>query len=272
MKANIQVHQRKTRIGDGLIVSNTQYTNFQFPKHFHNYYTILLIEKGVNVGFTGKQSYKLGPGSMLIINPGEVHAGNSLDKNFLRFSSMKIERYQLVEILERNGINVRGDIIFTNEPFKNPRLSSKIRTALDAKANTLQEESSILDFVFDLAAHYRLTESQIPEEQLNLHYLARARDYIHDNYSEELTLEEIAANSNISAYHLLRQFRAFFGLTPFAYLRNLRVEKAITRLSTTESITELAHELGFFDHSHFIKNFRKITGVVPSAYKRMNVC
>jgi AraC-like DNA-binding protein len=95
----------------------------------------------------------------------------------------------------------------------------------------------------------------------------KARDFIHQNYPEDFSLQDIAQYSHLSPYHLIRQFKKQFGLSPFQYLRNYRIEKAKELLKRASSITEAALEVGFFDHSHFLKNFKKTEGISPSKMK-----
>jgi len=98
--------------------------------------------------------------------------------------------------------------------------------------------------------------------------LARVRDLLHSRFKEPLSLTEIARSTDLSPIQLARHFRRQFGCSPAAYIRKLRLDYACERLASSSlPIVDLAHELGFFDQSHFCHTFGKHFGVSPVAYR-----
>jgi AraC family transcriptional regulator len=98
--------------------------------------------------------------------------------------------------------------------------------------------------------------------------LRRAIEFMHDNYSRELDLEEIASAAYLSEFHFARMFKQIAGVTPHSYLANLRLEKARKLLlETTLSISEIAANVGYQSQSHFTRVFRSVTGVTPRAFR-----
>ncbi|WP_338555148.1 helix-turn-helix domain-containing protein [Paenibacillus sp. KS-LC4] len=103
----------------------------------------------------------------------------------------------------------------------------------------------------------------------NLMHLANAISYMEDHYLDPLTLEDIAARSNISVRHLNRIFRSYYQTTPIFYLQRLRLERACTLLKRTQlSITEISYECGFNDSNYFTRLFNKVYGLPPKIYRR----
>jgi len=79
-------------------------------------------------------------------------------------------------------------------------------------------------------------------------------------------LEELVAKSNLSLRQFQRKFKSFTGYTPTEYLRIARMQPILSA-SNPESLTELALQFGFYDQSHFINYFKKITGgLTPRQY------
>ena len=102
----------------------------------------------------------------------------------------------------------------------------------------------------------------------NLMYLANAISYMEDHYLTQLTLEDIAAKSNISVRHLNRIFRSYFQTTPITFLLRLRLERACMLLKRTQlSIMEISYECGFNDSTYFTRQFTKVYGISPKAYR-----
>jgi YesN/AraC family two-component response regulator len=93
--------------------------------------------------------------------------------------------------------------------------------------------------------------------------------YIEENISNEITLEDIARHANISKYHFCRLFKKRIGQSPLNFVRFMRIEKAKELLERGNlTISTAAMDVGFNDVGSFIKQFKKITGMTPSTYKR----
>ncbi|MFC0351772.1 helix-turn-helix domain-containing protein [Undibacterium danionis] len=100
--------------------------------------------------------------------------------------------------------------------------------------------------------------------------LQTALDFLEQNLNEELTLSQLAACSNMSTSHFVREFSACFGETPHRYILRKRLDIARKRLIETQiPITELAMELGFHDASHLSRAFNRQFGSAPSEFRRV---
>lgn len=96
--------------------------------------------------------------------------------------------------------------------------------------------------------------------------------YIRSNYSNAVTLEELAKVAGMSPRYFCRAFSQITGKTPIAYLNFYRIELAGERLlMTDESITEIGFSCGFNDASYFSKMFIKEKGVTPSQYRNQKL-
>jgi len=99
-------------------------------------------------------------------------------------------------------------------------------------------------------------------------YFARVLEYIHAHYTESLSIDTLASIALQSRYHFMRSFKAGFGLTPYQYVLQLRVEKARDcLLRTEETITSLSYRLGFSSTSQFYRAFLKFAGVTPEQFR-----
>jgi len=129
-------------------------------------------------------------------------------------------------------------------------------------AHHLLQHREIADRVRQLPAVRLSTRLQIYKQ------LARAMDLIHDNLGEELSLEALAGEACLSKYHFLRLFRVAYGHSPHQYIQQLRMEKARTILSRTDTpISDVADSLGFVNSQSFSRLFAQRMGVSPTAYR-----
>ena len=95
--------------------------------------------------------------------------------------------------------------------------------------------------------------------------------YIRENYSRDISLDEVSREVNISPYYFSKLFKDSTDQNFIEYLTNLRMEKARELLLTTESsMKEICVAVGYADPNYFSRIFKKNTGVTPTEYKENN--
>jgi AraC family transcriptional regulator len=111
----------------------------------------------------------------------------------------------------------------------------------------------------------------LTEEKGAALWLARATDFVHDNFRTALSLDEVAQVAGVHTAHLSRVFRQKMGCTVGEYLRRLRFEFACQQiLSTDGTLCEVAYDAGFADQSHFNRIFRSQMGITPYMYRKLH--
>ena len=106
------------------------------------------------------------------------------------------------------------------------------------------------------------------EGPLTVYSLAAALNYISNNYSGRLYIENLAKLCNLSVTHFRRVFLSVMGFTPHCFINALRIEKACELLlTTTDSVLSIAEAVGFFSVSSFNRCFLKSMGVSPRTYR-----
>ena len=93
-------------------------------------------------------------------------------------------------------------------------------------------------------------------------------DYIAEHYRTELSLDSICARFNFSKNHIINLFKRQYGTTPFGYLNDLRLSRAMYLLEvTSDTIESIAYESGFGDYSHFYRMFCRKNGISPHRWR-----
>jgi AraC-like DNA-binding protein len=93
-------------------------------------------------------------------------------------------------------------------------------------------------------------------------------DYIRANTASNVSVTELAGLVQMSPSHFARAFKASFGVTPYRFVMQERVEGAKGMLASMDvSASEVAMAFGFASQSHFAKVFRQFAGVTPRQYK-----
>ncbi len=93
--------------------------------------------------------------------------------------------------------------------------------------------------------------------------------YMEQNYTQPITLEDVAKANGMSKYHFSRVFKSETSLTFSEYLNKRRIEAAKALMSEQRmNVSEASFAVGFNDVSYFSRIFRKLTGMAPSSYIR----
>lgn len=99
--------------------------------------------------------------------------------------------------------------------------------------------------------------------------LRRINELLHSRLTNPPTAQELARELGISRTHLFRAFRQSTGVTPYAFIADLRLQKAKEMLQQTDrTATEIALECGFASSSHFAFAFKRVHGTCPLEYRR----
>ncbi|OMF94864.1 AraC family transcriptional regulator [Paenibacillus sp. FSL R7-0337] len=113
-----------------------------------------------------------------------------------------------------------------------------------------------------------LRQMREQREEQTLSVLDRAKQYIIENFTEDLSLEDVSEVVHLNPHYFSKIFKQQCGETFIDYVTRLRIEKAIALIrSTPLSLKEICFEVGYKDPNYFSRVFKKITGVSPTSYK-----
>ena len=133
---------------------------------------------------------------------------------------------------------------------------------------TASEVSAAIHNVFNTLIRCDLRAVELNQKGSHAADIERAVLYIEENYSREITIDDIVDNVHISKYHFIRLFKRVIGVTPYAYLMSCRINRSKLLLRTTDmSVGDISLECGFADTSNFIVQFKKHTGQKPTGYR-----
>ena len=114
-----------------------------------------------------------------------------------------------------------------------------------------------------------LTHINIVNEKGNLSWIKQIKEHINDNPIAHLSLEKLSLNFGLHPNYIVRKFKEITGLKLSEYLTKTRLEHSIKNLILTENnITEIALNAGFYDQSHFNRNFKKYLATTPLLFKK----
>ncbi|OPH46664.1 hypothetical protein BC351_14350 [Paenibacillus ferrarius] len=130
---------------------------------------------------------------------------------------------------------------------------------------TFEELSTLLTVVIQKFVELRNTQKPLHK---TIKYVL---SLIEDKYMTNLTLKSIAEEVFISQSHLSTLFRQEMGINFLDYLHQFRIDKAKLLLKQDNGkVYTVAREVGYYDEAHFVRFFKKWTGMLPSQYKKQN--
>lgn len=98
--------------------------------------------------------------------------------------------------------------------------------------------------------------------------LRRVVEYIHDNLTENLTLEMMSGLAAMSGFHFSRAFKGATGKSPLQYVIAARIDMAKVLLDTTKlSVAEICYRVGYNDLSRFGQHFKRAVGATPAQFR-----
>lgn len=108
------------------------------------------------------------------------------------------------------------------------------------------------------------------KEKDSLNKLKKVIEYIHQNYSNPISLQTLAEISFMSPNYFCSYFHREIGKTPITFINEYRIQKAAQLLSETElSISEIALSIGFDNQSYFIRKFQEYKKTTPKKYRSL---
>ncbi|MBD2871019.1 helix-turn-helix domain-containing protein [Paenibacillus arenilitoris] len=259
--------------------------NEDTPLHKHDDFTeLVIVLNGNATHIVDSETYFIKKGNVFVINGSTSHAYQNPHEfkicnimfrpDILRSAGPDLSTsngYQALFVLEPLYRNIHSFQSGLNLSIPSLEHVSSIIADMINEYNDKHQgyqtmlNSRFMELVVYLSRQY---DNQENGTDSNLMHLANAISYIEDHYLEPLTLEEIAATSNISVRHLNRIFQSYYQTTPISYLQRLRLERA--RMLLRQSglpITKISYECGFNDSNYFTRKFSKAYGLSPKAFR-----
>jgi AraC-like DNA-binding protein len=133
-----------------------------------------------------------------------------------------------------------------------------------------RQHESIVKLLTIFAQHLSLISNQIVVQEQNNEppFIARAKQFISDNQSEELSLNQVAKAVNMSSFYFCKKFKKITGINFTEYITRVRIEKSRNLLLNPNlRVSEIAYEVGFQSLTHFNRMFKRVLGSSPTDYR-----
>lgn len=161
--------------------------------------------------------------------------------------------------------NLRPFSIDVNDNKTLQNLFYEIETKFGSGKEKDYECMSILYSILAIIEKEYLAVKQkhIPKRMKN------AKKFIDDNFDSKISVTELSESAGISEVHFRNEFKQCYGLSPLSYIKHVRIDNAKLMLcSGYYDISDVAIRCGFDSISYFSYEFKRITGMTPTEYKK----
>lgn len=235
--------------------------------HYHDFYELYYLESGQRFHFYKDELYEIEGGQFVLFPPYVMHRsygteGIAFKRIVLYFRPGEIASEELANALHDSG----GVYRFDDKPRRkiHALLESLITLQRTDAFNNELSKSLLNVLLISILRHGKLQKKTTQYSRIE-----QVIHYIHDNYQQDLSLELLSKQFYISPYHLCHEFKRYTNRTIIEYLNVTRIMQAQRKLmETNHTITEICHQTGFKNLTHFNRVFRTITNMTPSQYRK----
>jgi AraC-like DNA-binding protein len=246
------------------------YRTHRFTRHWHDTYALGTVEIGGETFVAHGARHYAKPGSLVLLNPGDIHDGETADPAGWRYRML----YPAPEVLARVASEIAGRPTpapcFRRAVVHDPqaaRLLLAAHHAAEVSRSALEREARLMEALTLLVTRHA-EPAPTPTRANGEHArVRRVCELIEDRLEEDLPLGALSAEARMSAWHFLRVFRRETGATPHLYLLQRRLARARQLLEAGEAPADVAAATGFSDQSHLTNRFRRTYGVTPAVFQ-----
>ncbi len=261
-----------------LYVSTSKYEgDWQSILHSHPFSELFYVINGQGAFLAEGSEFPVKQNDMVIINPHVQHTEKSLPGAPLNYIVLGIEGLSFSFgrlATARAGVSSQPtpDTVYKHNMSKT-NVYSYLNIMLEEITEQQEDYEAVCQNLLEVLLICILRSGSLSVVPDNSRLLNREctqiKNYLDANYSEDITLDSLAALTHMNKYYLAHTFTKYMGLSPINYLLQKRIQEGKSLLeSTSYSIAQISDLLGFSSQSYFSQAFRKATGMTPMQYRK----
>jgi AraC-like DNA-binding protein len=248
------------------------YVTHRFAPHAHDELAVGVVESGAVGTRIGSTSIVVPAGSIIAVNPGDIHTGEAVDRAGYRYRMMYLGTEVMTCLTERfTHASLASGLSIVRPRIDDVGLAARLLRAhasCESDTDPFVTENLLVDAIGELLSRYAALKRAPAEDLANARLVRLVREYLEEQCTRVVTLAELATLTGLSPFYVSRTFRAAVGVPPYAYLSLVRVRRARELIARGLPPSAVTHEAGFSDQSHFTKQFKRVVGMPPGQYAR----
>lgn len=238
--------------------------------HAHESFSIGAVTAGQSTYLNGELRCNVRAGTVVLMNPGAVHACNPLDDQLWAYHMLYVDAPWLAALQGQLGMGDGQRLVPLAPLLSTDRTLFQALVLLHAclvdpaRSAGEKEREALAFFTTMLRA---LAQPLMPTQPVPAQ-LQRVADHIRAHCTDALTLEDLSAVAGLSPSYLIRAFRQQYGMTPHAWLNDARLQYARRQLRDGVAIADAAQAAGFADQAHLQRLFKRSLATTPGHYRQ----
>ena len=253
----------------GLSLLCADFTTHEYPPHTHDALVVAVTERGGSVVKSRGQVQDAQASTMFVFNPAEPHAGWMGWSERWQYRAMYLAKSALDGVADELGIDAVP--YFTRNLFSDPDLIQGflvLHRAIEEGRDVFRERELLIGSFGTLFRRHGSGVVGIKVPPRDSVLVARVKARMEAEYASDLRLEDLAAGIGLTTFQLIGLFKRTIGLTPHAYLTQVRLGAACRHLRRAAAPAEVATAVGFYDQSALNKHFKRCYGITPLQFAR----
>ncbi len=244
---------------------------WKIEKDVYNWHNLILIYDGEAVFNINGNEYIGTRGSLVYFKPGDLRAAYTIESNLMKCFAVDFD--YTCPLMQENCWELCSPKLplQSGQIIQDPYLFSSLVDLFDqltrawisgGRDKTIRCRAVFMEIIRLLL----VLNDRSKVEYSKYRKVEKVIDFMTENYSQHITLKDLADVSSLSPSYLGTIFREVTGKPPIEYLIGIRVRKAGELLTDGCTVSEAGQRLGFSDVYYFSKCFKKWMGVAPSQY------
>lgn len=260
--------------------------------HMHDYIQIAYVVRGVCNHHFKDKTLTVGKGDLFIIPPGQAHSINTIEHKdlelvlldfmpaFLGDQLKPFSRSLFHHVVQYEKAGASSEWL---QPWQH--ISQEKQLLVEQLLQDIQDEFEMKEEGFEFSIQMNVVKLLILIDR-EFRKLERKRQdsvkervpcqsfhdvirHIHENYAQDIPLEQGAYIANMTPAYFSHLFKKTTGSTFVEYVHEVRIERAKEMIRiNAHTMTQICFQVGFRHLSHFIRTFKKRTGMTPTEYKK----
>ncbi|HAA44880.1 MAG: AraC family transcriptional regulator [Halomonas sp. 54_146] len=241
-----------------------------YAPHSHAHWSLGAVTAGVSTFLYRDASHQISAGDLVMMNPHWVHACNPVADQPWAYLMLYVDSCWLSELRYQLGLlpSLEWQDIATaviRQPLLYTQFCEMADCLLDEQGTIDHKQQALTAYLttlmIELAEEPPLAQPPTPR------LLAQVAHYLREHCARDISLDDLSQQTGYSAGHLIRSFKQHYGLTPYAYLINQRIQLGQAALRQGQPIVEAALTAGFNDQPHFQRTFKRLVAATPNQYR-----
>ncbi|UNK16489.1 AraC family transcriptional regulator [Paenibacillus sp. N3/727] len=244
---------------------------FYGPPQIHDYCEIIYIVEGSGEFIIGGKTYELHQGDVAIYNPGVPHEERSRASGPFKVIYCGVDNLHIDGVPQGMLLPPYVDPVISCEKYAYKVESYLSEILQECDSQVLGYETLSTNLLMSLiTVIYRIVDVKHQFQSLKgkNEIALRTKHFIDKNYTQSISLKDIADTLYVSQHYLSHLFKKELGDSPFNYLISRRIEEAKRLLANSDSpVHEVASLVGYGNEKYFSILFKKVTGQTPSSFR-----